>query len=48
MWTLIALPYMYRGTGRGDALQYRYLEIPMDRGTWRATVNGVAKESDTT
>ena len=22
--------------------------IPMDRGTWRATVHGVAKESDTT
>ena len=24
------------------------LENPMDRGTWRATVHGVAKESDTT
>ena len=22
--------------------------IPMDRGVWRATVHGVAKESDTT
>ena len=36
------------GEGHGNALQYRYLENPMDRGTWRATVNGVAKESDTT
>ena len=24
------------------------LENPMDRGAWRATVHGVAKESDTT
>ena len=23
-------------------------EIPMDRGTWQATVHGVAKESDMT
>ena len=29
-------------------LQYSCLENPMDRGTWRATVHGVAKESDTT
>ena len=27
--------------------QYFYLENPMDRGAWLATVHGVAKESDT-
>ena len=29
-------------------LQYSCLENPMDRGAWRATVHGVAKELDTT
>ena len=29
-------------------LQYACLENPMDRGAWRATVHGVAKEWDTT
>ena len=29
-------------------LQYSYLGNPMDRGAWRATVHGVAKEPDTT
>ena len=33
--------------GIGNPLQYSCLENPMDRGTWRATVHGVA-ESDTT
>ena len=33
----------FTGTG-----QYSCLENPMDRGAWRATVHGVAKESDTT
>ena len=28
--------------------QYSCLESPMDRGDWRATVHGVAKELDTT
>ena len=28
-----------------NPLQYSYLENPMDRGAWWATVNGVAKES---
>ena len=27
----------------GNPLQYSYLENPMDRGAWRATVHGVAK-----
>ena len=36
------------GEGNGNPLQYSCLENPMDRGAWRATVRGVAKESDTT
>ena len=35
------------GEGNGNPLQYSCLENPMDRGTWWATVHGVA-ESDTT
>ena len=31
------------GEGNGYPLQYSCLEIPMDRGAWRATVHGVAK-----
>jgi len=31
------------GGGHGYSLQYSCLENPMDRGTWRATVHGVAK-----
>ena len=34
--------------GKGTPLQYSCLENPMDGGAWRATVHGVAKESDTT
>ena len=34
--------------GYGNPLQYSCLENPMDRGAWRVTVHGVAKESDTT
>ena len=30
------------GGGNGNPLQYSYLENPMDRGTWQATVHGVA------
>ena len=33
--------------GNGNPLQYSGLENSMDRGTWRATVHGVA-ELDTT
>ena len=31
------------GDGNGNPLQYSCLENPMDRGTWRATVHGVAE-----
>ena len=31
------------GGGHGNPLQYFSLENPMDRGAWRATVNGVTK-----
>ena len=36
------------GEGNGNPLQYSCLENPMDRGAWQATVDGIAKESDTT
>ena len=31
------------GEGNGSPLQYSCLENPMDRGSWQATVHGVAK-----
>ena len=31
------------GEGNGNPLQYSYLENPMDRGAWWATVHGVSK-----
>ena len=31
------------GGGHGNPPQYSCLEIPMDRGAWRATVHGVAQ-----
>ena len=31
------------GEANGNPLQYSYLENPMDRGAWWATVHGVAK-----
>ena len=31
------------GEGNGNPLQYSYLENPMNRGAWQATVYGVAK-----
>ena len=31
------------GEGNGNPLQYSYLENPMDRGVWRATIHRVAK-----
>ena len=30
------------GGEHGNPLQYSCLEIPMDRGAWRATIHGVA------
>ena len=36
------------GGGHGNPLHYSCLEDPEDRGVWRVTVLGVAKESDTT
>ena len=36
------------GGGNGNPLQYSCLENSMDRGAWRATVLGVAKELDVT
>ena len=40
-----SLPEWGRSPGRvnGDPLQYSYLENPMDRGAWWATVHKVAK-----
>ena len=34
------------GEGNGNPLQYSCLGNPLDRGGWRATVHGVAKELD--
>ena len=34
--------------GNGNPLQYSCLGTPMDRGTWRVTIHGGHKESDTT
>ena len=31
------------GEGNGNPLRYSCLENPMDRGAWRATVQGLAK-----
>ena len=36
------------GGGNGNQLQYSWLENPMDRRAWWATVRGGRKESDTT
>ena len=33
------------GEGNGNPLQHSCLGNPMDRGAWRAVVNGVAKSS---
>ena len=34
------------GGGKGNPLQYPRLENPVDRGSWWATVHGVAKRDD--
>ena len=36
------------GEGNGNPLQYSFLEKPMDRGDWRATVHRINKDSDMT
>ena len=36
------------GEGSGNPRQYPCLGNPMDRGTWQATVHGIAKELDMT
>ena len=44
------IPMSGRSPGEGDSnpLQYACLGNPMDREAWKATVHGVAKESDMT
>ena len=39
------LPGLGRSPGErdGNSLQYSYLENPLNRGAWRATVHGVTK-----
>ena len=44
---LIPGPGRSPGEGNGNPLQYSYLENPMDRGAWRATVHSVAKSLHT-
>ena len=36
------------GEGHGNSLEYSCLENPMDRGAWRAAVQGISKRLDTT
>ena len=43
MWVQSLGPEDFSGEGNGNPLQYFCLENSMDRGTWRATVHGVAK-----
>ena len=38
----------FPGGRNGNPLKYSFLENPMDRGAWQATVHGVATEWDTT
>ena len=38
----------FSGVGNDHVLLYSCLENSVDRGAWRATVHGVAKETDTT
>ena len=41
----VLIPGLGRSPGveNGNPLQYSWLENPMDRGTWWATVHGIAK-----
>ena len=47
VWDSIPGPRRSLGEVNGNPLQFPCLENPMDRGPWRATVQGVAKELDT-
>ena len=40
LWEMVKVR---EGEGTGTPLQYSFLENPMDRGAWWATVHGVAK-----
>ena len=44
------IPVLERSPGEGNSnpLQYSCLGNPLDRGAWKATVHGVAKELDMT
>ena len=35
------------GEGNGNPLQYSWLENPMDRGAWQATIHGVVRVGTT-
>ena len=37
----------FPGGRHSNSFQYSFLENPMGRGVWQATVHGAAKESDT-
>ena len=41
--SILCTEFTLTGEGNGNALQYSCLENSMDRGTWQATVHGVAK-----
>ena len=41
-------PWVRKGKRKGTPLQYSCRDNPTARGTWQATVHGVAKESDRT
>ena len=38
----------FPGGGNGNPLQYSCLKNPMDRGTWQAIVQRIAKQTDKT
>ena len=42
-WGLISGSRSFRGEENGNSLQYSCLENLMERGVWRATVHGVAR-----
>ena len=43
LWMFEYLLQSHPGEGNSNPLQYSCLEIPMDRGAWRASVHEVAK-----